>query len=948
MTARSLTGWLVVALVVTHPGSARSQEAPTPDEERAAFRMADPKLSIELVAAEPIVQSPVAIAWDERGRMYVAEMRDYPAAESGGAVKRLEDRDGDGLYDHATTFADGLRFPNGVLPWNGGVLVTAAPDIWYFKDTDDDGVADEKRVILTGFAEGNQQLRVNGLTWGLDNWIYGANGRSGGAIREPTDPPEKAVPIPRNDFRFRPDTGEVQAIAGFSQFGLPHDDWGNRFPSWNTVPIRQVVLEERTMARNPFLTDTATVAEILDPADRGRVYSLAPPPVTFNGEPIAFFNASCGPTIYRGDALPEEYRGDAFVCEPLTSLVHRRKLVPNGPTFVAKRVEQGKEFLASTHPWFRPVNLSTGPDGALYVVDFCRSMVEHPAFVPKGKGEGVDFRRGHEHGRIWRVKPAGGDRPARPRLDRERPDDRLAALVSPNGWARDTAQRLLIERGDGSVAESLERLAREASWPVGRVQALATLSGLAALDAEALRAALDSPMPRVREQALRLMEQGGNGALGSQVAGLADDPDAGVRFRAAIVLGQLEGPDVTRSLVQIAGRDADDPWTRLAVLSGLGKRILPFLDALIANGEFWFDRPTRGQTTFLEEFGAMIGAAGAYGTARDRLTAIESRWAPGTGTLALFAGLSQHGRGLPLEFFAVDASAESTARDAKQPADRRVLGAKITATRPGKLLLALVPELSRPATPTEVRSEIIRAIAASDNAAAASAALNDWPRLPVTTRRELLSALTRTAKLANLLLVAVELDETIAPAEIDPATRESLRRLPDPALREGVERVFGDAVPAADRAEVIRRYETSLNLGGDPQRGAAVFERNCLTCHQRDGKGHRVGPDLASVAGRAKEMLLSDLLDPNREVAPDSTSFVVVTRNGQVLSGLIAAETAGAVILRRSEGIEEIVPRADIAELRSTGQSLMPVGLESALSPQDVADLIELLRRPTP
>ena len=219
----------------------------TPEQERASFQLADPSLVIELVAAEPEVLSPVAIAWDAAGHMFVAEMIDYPIGPASGQIRRLEDRDHDGRYETATVFASQLAFPNGVLPWNGGVIVTAAPDLLFLKDTDGDGRADERRVLLTGFGEGNQQLRVNGLLWGLDGWIYGANGRSDGEMRRPGE--TRSTSLRGHDFRFRPGTGEYEAVAGRSQFGLARDDWGNRFLSWNTIPIRQDVLPKRMPRR---------------------------------------------------------------------------------------------------------------------------------------------------------------------------------------------------------------------------------------------------------------------------------------------------------------------------------------------------------------------------------------------------------------------------------------------------------------------------------------------------------------------------------------------------------------------------------------------------------------------------------------------------------------------------------------------------------------------------
>ncbi len=248
---RRLVLYLAAALLVVAAGEARADHPPTPDEERAALRLADPSLTVELVAAEPAVASPVAMAWDEQGRLYVVEMTDYPVAPDGGRIKRLEDRDGDGRYEHATVFADKLHWPTGVLPWNGGILVTAAPDLLFFKDTDGDGRADVRSVILTGFAEGNQQLRVNSPTWGIDNAVYLANGRSGGAVRRPADPPGKAVPIPRNDVCLDPATGSfAPSLASASSASLATTGAigflpGTRFPSvmsCSSHPTRRPIL----------------------------------------------------------------------------------------------------------------------------------------------------------------------------------------------------------------------------------------------------------------------------------------------------------------------------------------------------------------------------------------------------------------------------------------------------------------------------------------------------------------------------------------------------------------------------------------------------------------------------------------------------------------------------------------------------------------------------------
>jgi putative membrane-bound dehydrogenase-like protein len=548
--------WVVGAWSPSLALSQQADKAPSVAEELASFRLADPSLTIELVVSEPLIQSPVAVAWDASGVMFVAEMRDYPDAHSGGSIKRLEDQNGDGVYERVTTFADGLPFPNGLLPYDGGLLVTAAPNLWFFRDADGDGQAEEKRAVLTGFAEGNQQLRANSPTWSWDNTITIANGRSGGAVRRPDQGPETAVSIARNDLGVFPDSWQCEAITGFSQFGLPRDDWGERFPSWNTVPFRHAVLELAQLER-PGLRAVAIdpVAQILDATDSGRLFPIAPAPVTFNRESFAFFNASCGSTIYRGDALPKEYQGNALVCEPLTSLVHRRVLETNGPTFVAKRADGEQEFLASSHSWFRPVNLASGPDGALYVVDFCRALVEHPAFVPEAQRGGVDFRRGHEQGRLWRIKSrrTTDTTPAHPtKLQALTALALVDQLSHPNAWQRDTAQRLLVEHSDHEAIEALRVVARRGASPVGRAHAAGALLGI--LDPQHDRPQLHELVahllvdrePHLRNLGLRICESRFPATELSQheaaILALGSDETAAVRFRSWLLLGAMQTP----------------------------------------------------------------------------------------------------------------------------------------------------------------------------------------------------------------------------------------------------------------------------------------------------------------------------------------------------------------------------------------------------------------------
>jgi putative membrane-bound dehydrogenase-like protein len=896
------------------------------------------------------------------------DISDYPTAVTGGRIRQLIDRDGDGLFESATTFADGLKFPNGGLPWKGGLLVTSAPDILFLKDTDGDGRADERKVVLTGFAEGNQQLRVNGLVWGLDNRVYGANGRSGGAVRRPGDPFEKSVPIPRHDFRFDPETGAFEALAGFCQFGLARDDFNRRFLSWNTIPIRQVVIEEQDLSRNPYLTVGQSVAAIIDPADTGRVFSISSPPVTFNRERTDYFNASCGLTILRGEGLGPEYDGNAFVCEPLTNLVHRKVLEPQGVTFVARRTEHDREFLASRDNWFHPVNLATGPDGCLYIADFYREWVEHPQFVPEPLRKSVDFRMGNEHGRIWRVRR----RDISPRLPSPvpatmTPAELVTALSSRGAWMRDTAQRLLVERHENSVVPALEKLASEVASPVARVHALWTLSGLSALSPATISRALQDPSAEVREQGVILVRRSGarSGQLVQQVLGMTGDSAPGVRFQLALAAGDLESPEAISALALLARLGAGDEWQRLAVLSGLGRTAWPFLQTLLREQRPVLQSETVGEQTLLRETAALIGIRGQESEIEEfvaLIAQIEPREEPGA--MALLTGLGEGlaRRGQPLHRMLASPS-DALRRHlpeierlltrgqtcvtlrAKPEAQRLlalrlILHARPTAARP------LIEALLAADEPPALQTAAARGVADVHDTDLARTLLERWPSLPINIRRELIGALLRNASLAAPLIEALETG-IVATTELDLSAREALKLVPDKDLRERAAKIVQSSA-GSGRDAVVAKYQPALELAGDATTGATLFARHCLTCHKLQGNGSRVGPDLSGIASRAKLALLEDILNPGKDVSPDFVNYVVVTKQGQIFTGLLAADTPTLVRLRGQQEAEETILRGDIEELHPNRQSLMPEGFEQSLTPQAVADLLEFLRRPVP
>jgi putative membrane-bound dehydrogenase-like protein len=926
----------------------------TPAQAIQAMRL-DPALSIELVASEPMVQDPVAVCWDAHGAMYVAEMGDYPAQPTGGRIKRLVDTDGDGRMDKVTTFLAEIAYPTSVLPYRDGILVTAAPDIIWIKDTDGDGIADQRQVLLTGFREGNQQLRVNGLVRGLDGWIYGANGRSDGDIGFTGEDGKLAgtpVSIRSTDFRFQPDDRIVETAGGFTQYGQSFDDFGQRFISWNTVHIRHVVMEQRYLARNPNAPVTATAQELSDAGSTPRVFPISETTKRFNAETPGFFNASCGLTIFRGDGLGDQYRGQAFACEPLSNLVHRDVLHSEGASFIASRAaeEQEREFLASTDTWFRPVNLATSPDGDLYVVDFYRRWVEHPQWVANEEArKTVDWSEGKEFGRIYRIVPKARseEKTAHPSnlaaLDSK---DLVPLLTHPNAWQRETAQRLLVERHATGLDAELIKLANSAPIPQGRIHALATLRELKGLTSQCLLAGLRDSSPEVRRFAVQLAEpqldrqSPENHAIVDAVEALADDEHAQVRFQVACSLSYLDASEKAAvPLAKLFAQDGNDPWMLQALFVSARGQAPALVRELAVNQSLAVAKLSIDQSQWLVQ---VIGSESS-GNATEWHELRETFAAAGQKSwLRLLAlGLATAQSAEPWFAEAV-ASANSIALDLAAPMnDRLVAIGLLKYLAPAEAIPSLEQLLTAEQAP-EIQQWAAESVSEIPGNEAAQVQIHAIAQTSPTVRRALLDSLIGRRDRAQLLAQAI-LSGEFAANELDGSQRELLLSRLDESSRESLSKKF---VPAgsASRNEVIAKYAPALAENPDVARGRQLFQQHCRTCHFRQGDGHRVGPDLTGVAGRSPTDILADVLDPNRSVSVDGRSFTLVTKSGVVHSGLIAGESATSVTLKKPGGLLESVLRTEIEELRFTGKSLMPEGFEQLLSPGDLANLIAFLK----
>ncbi len=936
---------------------------PKPPREALATLRARPGFRVELVASEPLLESPVAFDWSADGKLWVVEMRDYPLGldgkgKPGGRVRCLEATHGDGHYDKSTIFLDGLNFPNGLIPWRKGVLISAPPNILYAEDTNGDGKADVCRTLFTGFREGNQQHRANGYDYGLDNWLYGANGDSGGRVRSLLT--GKVTDISYRDFRFRPDTGEFETQAGQTQYGRHRDDWGNWFGNENAVGSWHYYLPEQYVARNPYLSVRSAKHVMPNYPNYTRVYPLSRLAQRFNDPQTANHLTSANSTMpYRDDLFGPGFATSYFVSEPVHNLVHREVLEPAGVTFTSHRAadERQSEFLASSDNWFRPTMTRTGPDGALYVADMYRLVIEHPEWIPADFQRSVDLRAGADLGRLYRVYPTNATPRPMPRLDRLGPTRLVAAMESPNGWQRDTVQRLLVTAADPAAVAPLARLAERSPNPKTRVQALCTLDGLHALTPGRLRRALRDPDPRVREQAIRLSEPllDRSPQLGRALAVLVADPAPRVRYQLAFSLGEWHRPEAGQALARLALANLEAEPIQTAVLSSAVPHVSELITAILARRP-----PLPGQDTLLARLvglAASLGEARALGTSLVAITQpsgsgyeawqlaalgglLEAMDRRHTTLAALVSGPSE--TRTPPSLTGLFAYARQRATDPQSGDEERMAAIRLVGrdTAAAAADLKELGGLLDPRNPPAIQAAALDRLGALRGDEVAEVLVAAWPGIAPAARARTLDLLMSRPAWTRVLLAAVEAQRVAAGALGMPRQQQLLRH-PQAAIREQAQRLFARA--NANRAAVIRQYQVVQRLRGDPVKGAGYFRQNCTPCHRFQNEGNELGPDLGSVAFKPVDYLVTAILDPSQSFETRYTGYTAATKEDQEYSGLIVNESANSLTLRLAGGNEVVILRRDLRALTSSGRSLMPDGFENSLPPQALADVLAYL-----
>ncbi len=963
---------LVQLMRQLHEKNAGTSPVPSPlsPKDSLHYFHIKPGFRIELVAAEPLIEDPVAFDWADDGKLWVVEMHDYPLGISslseqrqrvkanpktswkgsvaGGRVRFLEDTDGDGRYDKSTLFADDLVFPNGICAWRDGVLVTTAPHIVYLEDTNGDGRADKREILYEGLTEGNPQLRANGLRWGLDNWLYCANGLSSvGTVRSTRN--GETAEIRNRDFRILPDTGALDPQTGSSQFGRNRDDWGNWFGVMNANPLYHYALPDHYLRRNPhFLPPDPKVNVSVDPG-QSRIFAVSQPSKVYHLSQAGKFTSANSAMLFRDTLWGEAFYGNSFVSEPVNNLIHREIVSASGVTFSSHRPhdEQDCEFLASADSWFRPTTLRTGPDGALWIADMYRETIEHPQWIPPELLDSLDLRAGSDRGRIYRVYPVDARLRETFRLDQLDAPQLAARLETPNGTVRDLVQRRIVTRNLPETLPVLQRLARRSPHPATRLQALCTIAGLwDEPDHDLLRQALVDAHPGVRREAIRLCETAFPKLLLPRH--LLDDPSPAVRLQAAFSLGESAAEEHQQMLAELLIRDYQDPFIHAAVMSSLSADNLDTVFAA-ARSRGLLSEPTRESL-----FGIALGLGrkqliAAAGDDQFQQLQDEGYAAPSiTATAEMLFALQRH-RVLtdlvsPSRLSQVVARGRAVAFDTSASLADRQAAVRLLASAAvaDQAIPTDVAALLTPQVDTALQLSVVDAVGATGDQRVPGLLVADWRAHSPAVRQAILAKLLERSAWTVELLAHLEKGK-LALADVDTVSRNRLLSDRNASVRNRASKLFAGS-DTGNRSDVVAAYQSALNLDASPANGEKVFGKRCASCHRIGQAGNAIGPDLTRLTNRSPQALLPSILDPNRVVEPKYLNYAVVLNDGRVLNGMILRETSTSITLADPQGKEHSLVRSEIEELASTEKSLMPEGVEKDLSPQDLADVMAFIQ----
>ncbi len=918
-----------------------------------------PGFKLELAAHEPLVTDPIAICFDERGRLFACEMIDYSEMRDAdphlGRISMLEDTDGDGTFDKSTVFADNLAWPTGLIWANNQLFVIATPDVWSFKDTNGDGKADTREKVFTGFGTGLKLINVQGMAnspqWGQDNRIHIlAGGGNRGVVTCLKRPELPGLELAGRDFWFDPLTLDFGLEAGGAQYGMSFDDFGRKFACSNSDHLQHWVYDDRFATRNPHYRMPSSRQSIAVDGGAAEVFRLSPDEpwrilrtrwrisgvvkgaVEGGGRVSGYFTGATGTTIYRGDALGPDFLNNSFTGDAGGQLIHRKLIspAPDGVNLQGERPtdERGYEFAASTDTWVRVVNFANAPDGCLYVCDMYREVIEHPWSIPEEIKQHIDLNNGNTRGRLYRLVPDRADWKRRPNVNLASATtaELIETLSHPNGWHRDTAHRLLYERQDKSAIQPLKALVKT-DTPTA-LHALGLLHGLKALDAATLKSASD---PIVTERALSL----------DPTLAFPSSEESRLHFAQLLAAGEQKpkNTNVTRMALALKGKNT---WHHAAVHSAPPAFAAPVFAAAIKGS---------APVSNLKPLLITIGAENKAEEVSTTLALITQQTLADQTELvtALAEGLRKAGSSIEKadttgHLADVFTSAAQTAVNEAAPVSERLAAIPLLglSTMP-KAHTALKSCLSE-GRPEPVQNTAITTLAKQNAKDLTSLLLSHWSGFSAPARTSALTALLDRPERANALLNSIDQPDSPKATDLSATQVQNLLQSKDAKLTTLARQKLAAVIPPS-REEVAKQFATAIDIKGDPAAGRNHFIGRCMACHIAEGMGIAVGPDMVTVKNRGRDGILAAILDPHKEVAPQYIAYTFTKKDGTLVPGIITQDDASGVTLKMMGGAQVSLPRTEIQGSTSSGQSLMPEGLETGMTTQDMADLLTFIEK---
>ncbi|MBX3743733.1 MAG: c-type cytochrome [Verrucomicrobiae bacterium] len=947
-----------------------------------------------LFAHEPDIFKPICFAWDERGRLWIAETRDYPnelqpPGEGRDRITIAEDTDGDGRADRFTVFADRLSIPTTFAFAEGGIIVIHSGETVLLRDTNGDDRADSRKVLFEGWNMSDTHATASNLRMGPDGWMWGVVGYSG--FRGSVGGREHR--FGQGFFRFRPGGSAMEFIRSSNNntWGLAFDENGIAFGStangnaYMYMPIANRYYEAVqgwSVSRVESIADSQDIHPITTKVRQ----------VDWHGR----YTAGAGAAIYTARSFPMEYWNRVgFVCEPTGHLIGQFGIEPRGADFVARNL---KSFVASDDEWASPVMAEVGPDGALWVSDWYNYIIQHnpvPEGFENGKGNAYETSlRDKTHGRIYRVvhrdsKPTSQP----PRLDRASPADLVATLGNGNLLWRNHAQRLLVERGRHDVVPGLLALVRDRGTDsiglnAAANHALWTLAGLGALDdpgSEAFRtgvSALRHPAAGVRRNAAAVLPRHEAGREALLASGVLGDADGQVRLATLLALAEMPPSEAAGAAVFAALNTealAGDKWLNDGATAAGARHAAGFLRAAMATGSGTAALPGNAAEAVRRIAGHHAASAG---WARIQPYLEAARTASVAVSIPVFEGFAAQWprNDLPTftpeqermlvalmnalpedagpaflalaeawqrrDLFAPQIAAlarELTARlgnPALTDAERVRSATQLIGIEDTETSLQTIVRQIDPRTSPELATEFIRAAGLSRLEAAAGSLLGVWEGLTPASRRAVVLTLTRRPDWTLALLRRVEegrLVRSDVPAEVWGLLRRSRNREIGQLARS-----LDQAPSITDMQVHLDRIRPLTEKSGDVVNGKRVYVQNCAVCHVMDGEGVPIGPDLTGIGERPKAEFYLDIIDPNRSVEANYRLWTVTTRDDESVSGRLDSESRTTIEILDLANQKHVIQRADIRSLEASPLSIMPSGFEE-LPDQDLIDLFEYL-----